>query len=125
MNTSKYAPVVLRLGIGMVFIWFGMNQIFDQSMWVSYIPTFITQITGLSATTVVLFNGIFEVCMAVLLCFGFRIRIIATLLFLHMIMIVGEIGLNPVGVRDIGIMFALLSIALQGADQYSVDHLSN
>ncbi len=120
-NLKKYAPTVLRLGLVFVFLWFGINQLISQSMWLSLIPKSVISLTGLSAKTLVICNGIFEVVMATLLAFGIRIRIVASLLFLHMFGIIGSLGMNAIAIRDIGLMFALLSVAFQGADEYSVD----
>lgn len=121
MKISSYAPVVVRLGLTFVFIWFGASQIMNQAMWTSLIPSYATDLTGLSASTVVLINGIFEIVLSVLLAFGIRIRIVATLLALHLIGIIGTVGLNGVGIRDIGLMLAMFSVALHGADVYSFD----
>lgn len=118
-----YAPVVVRLGLTFVFVWFGASQIFSQTMWTSLIPSYATEFTGLSAATLVLSNGIMEVVLAVLLAFGIRIRIVATLLALHLIGIIGTVGLNAVGIRDIGLTIAMFSVALHGADEYSFDKL--
>lgn len=119
-NLSKYAPLILRVGLASVFIWFGLNQFIDQSMWVSFIPASITNMTGISAETLVVLNGIFEVFMASLLSFGIYTRLVASLLFVHMFAIIGDVGLSAIGVRDVGLMFALLSIAFYGPDEYSI-----
>ncbi len=121
----KYSSLILRAGLSFVFLWFGFNQIMDQSSWTSLIPSFVTGLTGLTAKTVVIFNGVFEVVMAVLLVLGVRVRIVASLLFLHMVAIIGDLGLNAIAVRDIGLMFALLSIAFTGQDQYCLRAPSN
>lgn len=117
MNKLPYfAPIVLRLGLSGVFIWFGMSQILDQTMWTSFIPNWIMSLTGLSPVSLVFLNGIFEVVMAILLVFGIWIRPVATLLFLHMCGIVASVGLDSIGVRDIAIAASLLSIAFYGND---------
>lgn len=121
IKMKKFAPVVLRLGLVMVFIWFGCNQLLNPDAWVSLIPDWATSLSGMGAGTVVMLNGIFEICMAVLLAFGICIRIVATLLFLHLGMIIGELGLSAIGVRDVGLAFATLSVALHGSDEYSFD----
>lgn len=127
MNPSKFsnwsdcAPVVLRYGLVFVFVWFGISQLVDQARWVSLIPEFVTEMTGLSASTFVIINGSFEILAAILLAFGIQIRIVAGLLALHMFTIVIDLGLTAVGVRDIGLVFACLSVALHGADKYSFD----
>ena len=111
-----FAPIVLRLGLSGVFVWFGMSQILDQAAWTSYIPDFVINLSGLSATTLVLINGIFEVATAILLVFGIWIRPVAALLFLHMCGIVASVGLDSIGVRDIAIAAGLLSVTLYGND---------
>ncbi len=110
----KYAPVILRVGLSFVFLWFGLSQISDQSMWLSLIPDSIVSLTGISAKTIVICNGIFEIIGATLLVCGIWIRPIAGLMFLHMLLIVGHLGLNAIAVRDIGITFGLLSVAFYG-----------
>ena len=120
MNLQKYAPVILRLGLSFVFIWFGLNQLISQSAWISFIPSFIVSITGISAATFVILNGIFEIVLASLLAFGIWTRLVSSLLFIHMFAIIGDVGLDAIGVRDIGLMFGLLSIAFTGTDEYSV-----
>ncbi|MDD5165231.1 MAG: DoxX family membrane protein [Candidatus Pacebacteria bacterium] len=124
MNTLKsyipqlpsFAPVVLRLGIAGVVIWFGTSQLLSQAMWTSFIPDWVISLTHLSATTLVFINGLFEVVAGGLVALGFCVRPLATLLFLHMIGIIASVGLSPIGIRDIGIATGLLSVALYGND---------
>ncbi len=120
MNIQKYAPVIIRLGLVFVFIWFGLNQLLNQSTWTSLIPDGLIKATGISASTFVVLNAMFELFMAGLLAFGIQTRIVASLLFVHMFAIIGDLGLTAVGVRDVGLMFALLSVAFQGTDEYSL-----
>lgn len=119
-NLSHYSPYILRLGLAAVFIWFGLSQILDQSMWVSFIPGWVVSASGLSAATIVVFNGIFEVAMALCLVFGIQVRIAATLLALHMLSIVIDVGLSPIGIRDIGILVGTVAVALNGNDMFAL-----
>ncbi len=124
MNNFKLrnlAPVVVRLGLAMVFLWFGSNQILNQEMWTSLIPEWVTSFTGFDAATIVTLNGMSEIALAVLLAFGMYIRVVATLLFIHLVMIINELGLSAIGVRDVGLAFAMLAVALHGYDKYSYD----
>ena len=121
MNSKKYAPVIIRLGLAIVFLWFGFSQLFDQTMWLSLIPSSLVIATGISAKTFVILNGIFEVVMASMLALGIRIRIVAALLFLHLIVIIGDVGINPIGVRDVGLTLGLLAIVFHGPDSHSHD----
>jgi len=114
-----YAPVVLRLGIAAVVIWFGTSQLLDQAMWTSFIPDWAIALTHLSATTLVILNGLFEVIAATLVAYGVCVRPLAFLLFLHMCGIVSTIGLSATGVRDIAVAVGLLSVSLYGNDIFS------
>lgn len=120
-SKQEYAKLVLRAGIAFVFLWFGFTQLFDQSAWVSLIPKSILSITGMSAELFVIINAVFEICMAGLLVFGIKTRFVAALLALHMLAIVGDLGLSAIAIRDIGIVFALITIVLHGTDAYSLE----
>jgi uncharacterized membrane protein YphA (DoxX/SURF4 family) len=111
-----FAPIILRLGLAGVFIWFGTSQIFDQAAWTSFIPTWLADLTGLSNIKLVLANGVFELVAGILLVFGVWVRPVAALLFLHMCGIVVTVGLDSIGVRDVAIASGLLSVALYGND---------
>ncbi len=115
---KSYAPLVLRSGLAFVFLWFGFSQLYDQSMWTGLIPNALTTIA--TAKTWVIANGVFEIIAGSLLAWGIGVRIVVPLLTLHLATIVWELGLTPVGIRDIGLVCALISVWLQGSDEYCV-----
>lgn len=126
MNKLKeFAPVILRIGLALVFLWFGLNQIIKPSDWVGYIPDFVVNMSPLSATTLVYLNGAFEVIFGSLLLLGFFTRVSAFLLFLHMAHITLMVGFDAVGVRDFGLTIATLVIWLNGADFFTLDRFVN
>ncbi len=120
-NYRKFAPVVLRFGLVFVFGWFATNQLMDSEGWTRMIPEFVVNMTGLEAVTIVKMNATFEIVMALLLAIGFKVRIVAFLLFLHLGAIVLKLGWTANGVRDIGLMLGALSVALQGNDMYTLE----
>lgn len=121
MDIQKYAPVTIRVGLAFVFIWFGLNQLLDQSMWTSLIPDGLIKNTGVSAETFVILNGSFELFTAGLLAFGIRVRLVGLLLSLHLLFIILSLELSAIAIRDIGLLFGLTSLTLYGPDQYSLD----
>ena len=40
--------------------------------------------------------------------------------FLHLLVIASDLGISPIGVRDFGLAFATLALALQGEDKWCV-----
>ena len=131
MQNSKFnliakvsAPVVLRLVFAFVFFYFGFAQLNNSNMWISYLPDWVGGLP-ISATKFVLLNGWFEIVSATLLVLGAYVRPVALLLALHLFGIAASIGIDPTGVRDIGLAGATFAISLLGAGPFSVDEFIN
>lgn len=120
-SLPQYAPVVLRVGISLVFLWFSYQQLTNTNSWTRMIPDVAVSLSGLSAQTLVLINGVFEAVFGLALLAGFYTRISASLLALHMFHITFVVGYGAIGVRDFGLAMATLSIALAGADAWTLD----
>lgn len=119
---KEYAPVIVRIGVSLVFLYFGISQLIDAGNFVGWLPEFMQQgFMGLSANSIVTFNGIFEVIFGSLLILGSFTKLAAFLLALHLLGIVVTLGLNEIGVRDFGLMMATFSVFLNGADKFSLD----
>ncbi len=110
-KAPTFAPLVLRLGLSAVILWFGINQILEPQAWTVWVPEW-TALLGIDATTVVYMNGGFEIIAGLMLLTGFLVPFAALALFLHLCVIILEIGMTPTGVRDFGISVALLALAM-------------
>ncbi|MBI3032487.1 DoxX family protein [Candidatus Woesearchaeota archaeon] len=124
INTEKwkeYAPCLVRIGVSLVFLWFGLNQVFDPSSFLGYLPDFATTLP-LPPLVLIMINGIFEIILAVLLVLGLCTRIAALLLALHLVGIIISLGYNEIAVRDFGLMLATLSVCLSGNDNLCLVH---
>jgi uncharacterized membrane protein YphA (DoxX/SURF4 family) len=120
---KNFAPILLRVGVALVFLWFGQEQLLHTSSWVSFVPTWITSMSGISAVTLVHFNGAFEIVFGFCLIFGYFTRVTALLLALHMLDITFTVGYNQIGVRDFGLSIAAISVFLYGVDYWCIDTL--
>lgn len=112
---------VLRVGLAILFLWFGFSQFLDQAAWTSWVPEWAIAFTGLEAEMIVLLNGGLEIALGILLALGLYIRPAAIILGLHLALITFEIGLNSVGMRDFAIMMATFALALLPPDPYTLD----
>jgi uncharacterized membrane protein YphA (DoxX/SURF4 family) len=119
------APTVVRVGLSLVFLWFGYQQLMDAEAWSGLIPSSILSISGMSAVTFVYLNGVFEIIFGLCLLIGFFTRISALLLALHLFGIMFTVGYNDVGVRDFGLFLATISVFLHGPDSFGVEKFLN
>jgi uncharacterized membrane protein YphA (DoxX/SURF4 family) len=104
---------ILRFGLAIVFLYFGIFQILDQSRWIYLIPDrfFMFYIHEVLKSKLVFVNGIFDTIIALSLISGFFINIFSLLGFVHLLSItVFSLGFEPSGIRDLGLAFAMLSL---------------
>jgi len=121
-NTSriKIGITLLRIALAFVFLWFGFSQLSDTSMWTAFVPQWAINITGLSAGLLVLINGLLEIIAGSLLAFGIFTRIIAILLGIHLFMIALSVGFTAIGVRDIGLSLATITLGFLGGGMFTM-----
>jgi uncharacterized membrane protein YphA (DoxX/SURF4 family) len=113
----------LRIGIAFVIIWFSLQQFIQPNMWVGFIPDSIIKISPVGPITLVHLNGALELVFGLSLMFGFFTRISALVLALHMADITYVVGYNSIGVRDFGLMIAVIAIFLNGTDYTTLDQI--
>lgn len=119
---QKHSPVVLRIGLSLVFLWFGVDQIIHPNAWLGFIPDWVVSLTSISAPTIVYLNGLFEIIFGTALLFGIFTRFVAFVLFLHMADITIMVGLDSIGIRDFGLSIAMLVVWINGSDLFSLDN---
>ncbi|MDO8657005.1 MAG: DoxX family protein [Nanoarchaeota archaeon] len=118
-NWQKYAPILLRLALSFVFLWFGLNQLFDAETFRGYLPEFL--LASEYGITIIVLNGIFETVLGILLAIGLFTRVVSFVLGLHLIGIAVGLGYNDIAIRDIGLALATFSITIGGMDTWCVD----
>lgn len=123
MNFNKeHGQIILRISLALVFFYFSISQLIDPNYWIGFVPDYALQF-GLTAKTLVLVNGIFELIFGSLLILGIYTRTSALLLSIHLIGIASTIGFtDPTGVRDLGLALAVLSIVFSGKDKWCLDN---
>lgn len=121
-DMKKYAPILLRISMAVVIIWFGISQLSDPNSWLGFLPSWTTSLP-INQIQLIYLNGWFEVSFGFLLFCGFYTRFVSLLLFLHLLDITYTVGYNAIGVRDIGLALATISVFLFGSDSWSIDKL--
>jgi len=118
---KEYAPILLRISISLVVLWFGLNQIFNRELLAGYLPQFAYNLP-IEPLTIILIIGIFETIFGLLLIIGLFTRIASFLLTLHILGIAFSLGYNDVAIRDIGLALATFAIFLYGPDKWCLDN---
>jgi len=118
MKTS--APIVLRIGMSLIILWFGVQQIIDVTAWVGYLPAWTT-VLPVSQHGLIYLNGTFEIVFGIFMLLGFYTRFVTVLLALHLFDITYVVGYNAIGMRDLGLAIATLAVFLYGEDAFSFD----
>ncbi len=122
LNLEKYGSSVLRLGMGAIVLWFSIEQFRNTGFWTAYVPNFAVQMTGLSATTLVYLNATFELIFTLMLIIGWKVRLSALLLSLHLIEIAISLGYSETAIRDVGLAVALFVVFMNGSDILSFEN---
>ena len=117
-RSHSFGITLLRLTLAFVFLWFGFSQISDAAMWTSFVPDWATSFA--SAGTLVLLNGLVEIVAGAALAFGILSRWVGLLLGIHLFIIATSLGLTAIGVRDIGLALATLSLFFLAKDEISL-----
>jgi uncharacterized membrane protein YphA (DoxX/SURF4 family) len=121
-NAPKYAPVVVRVGIALVVLWFGQQQLSNPVPWLGVLPEW-TKSLPVSQIGLIYFNGWFEIVTGLALLAGFYTRWVALLIALHLLDITITVGYGGVGARDLGLTLAAFGTFFYGRDKLSVDNI--
>jgi len=136
-QNQKYSADILRIGLALVFLWFGISQLINPESFLGYVPQWLYAnepkmmhehpaqlmhgIPDVGVHTIIMSNGIFESAFGFLLLIGFFARIAAFLLALHLFVISFSMGYNDIAVRDFGLALATASLIFSGAGEMSLD----
>lgn len=110
--TYRQKVFILQLAIAFVFLWFGVDKMIRPEMWIGWIPEWFSAYIKVNPVHFMLFNGAIEVVLALWILIPFKNHWAAFLTFLYFIPILIITGLSQVGIRDISLAIATLSLAL-------------
>ncbi len=116
------APVFLRVSMGLMYLWFGMSQLLNPELYLGFIPKYAS-IFPLSAIETVYLNGIFEICLSMILLLGFLVRSVAFSLSVHLYIIGLSVVNGGIMVRDLALATALFVVFLNGSDKLCLSRL--
>lgn len=118
---KEYSPVLLRVSISLVFLWFAFNQLIFTDNFIGFIPDWVVSAFGVSPALFVIANGVLELIFGLFLIIGINVRLSAFILGLHLFGISLSLGYGPTMIRDLGLSIATLVVLLNGKDRFCIE----
>jgi len=117
---SYLSQRLLRYGWALMFLWFGLEQLINPSVWTGYLPEW-TGYLPIPANMLVQLNGWMEVVGALFLLSGIFVKITALILSAHLFLIAWTAG-GAIGVRDFVLGIMGLALATARSDPWALDY---
>jgi len=114
IQSLKLAQLMIRLGLALVFFWFGIDKFIHPSYWMNaWLPNAIAsgvEGIGLTAQNFVYLVAIIEVLVGTSLVSTLLMRWFAVVGIVLLAMVMPFQGFSPIFIRDLGLISALLAI---------------
>lgn len=95
---------ILRVGIGITFLWIGVLILQNPEGWANLIQPWAALLLPFSPVNVLWATGFFDIALGFLLFINFQIKIASFLAVLHLFSVLLVSGIDAVTVRDIGLL---------------------
>lgn len=115
-----FVPLLLRLGLGIIFFWFGFTKFTDLDFWMGFIPPWMESILPISVNSFLYIQGFIETLIGILLIIGLLVRLSAFVAALILITIILTLGFNDLALRDFGLLMMALSLTILGSGRLTI-----
>jgi uncharacterized membrane protein YphA (DoxX/SURF4 family) len=105
---KRLSYLCLRFGLGLVFLWIGIDIFRHTGDWIGYAPPDGT--LGMTRDQLIKLGGFFDAAVGISLILGTFPKITAALAAFHLAMVLLLQGVNAVLIRDVGLLGAALSL---------------
>lgn len=104
---------ILRISLAITFIWIGVLIIKDPIFWSGFLPSWILELSPLSATQLMMTTAVLDLIIGILFLVNVKVHIAALLASAHLVGILILSGIGDVTVRDIGLLGASLALLVE------------
>lgn len=109
-KNKNRAVLLLRVGLGLTFIYAGLNILIDASAWLGFVPHWLKKI--INPETFLFWHGLGEVGLGVLILIGFFLPLVSLIAFFDLTAILIFYGIDLISFRDFGLLTAALALAV-------------
>lgn len=112
-NMNKISFHILRIGLAVTFLWIGFLIFMEPEVWGGYLQPWVVGLLPVSVKVAMMGTALLDVLVGILLLLNFYTWLAAGVGALHLITVLVTSGFNSVTIRDIGLLAASASLALQ------------
>lgn len=121
-QSLRTPQLVLRIGLALVFVWFGIDKFVHPHYWIdAWMPTWSQRAVlaiGMSTVNAIFLVGLFETLVAISLATGFFMRLFSVAAICFLFLVIAMHSFSEVLVRDVGLVGGLLALALWPERRY-------
>ena len=125
-RSQASVATVLRLGLGIVFLVFGLWKATAPVQWVIFLPNWVAGMVAdsdsIDALGTLRMMGFVEAVLGLQLLIGLFTKLTAAVCTALLAGIIFHVGLDQVGIRDLGLLFAAVALSISGGGPWSLDH---
>ncbi len=123
MDKQGLSTFILRLGLGFVFSWFGLDKLLNPQNWQGYITPALAKLIFIDMSLFILLLGILELVIGLMLLLGLFTRLVASVAAVQLLVIIISLWFNEITVRDIGLFSIAVSLILNSSNYLALDKL--
>ena len=107
---KKLALPVLRIGLGVTFLWIGILVFKDPEGWGAYLQPWAADLLSVDIVVAMTAAGVFDIVLGVSMILNLFVWPLAFLGAFHLLVVLIVTGINAITVRDIGLLAGCLSL---------------
>ena len=114
---------LLRIGLGITFIWVGIFILQDPSGWGSMLQPWAFNMMGSSLNQAMISTAILDIAVGVFMLINIWTWLAALVGAGHLAIVLVTVGINTITVRDIGLIFATTALMFQSLPDWIISRL--
>ncbi len=107
---------ILRIGLGLVFIYTALQSLLDPASWVGFLPNWLGPISA--PTIAIKIYTLVSLMTGICLLIDFKTKIFSIIAFLQLAAIIVFYGVDNVTFRDFGLATAAIALFLLSSDHH-------
>ena len=112
MVSKKSAYHILRIGLGITFLWIGVLIVKDPVGWGGYIQPWAARLIPIPIKDIMFGTGLLDIGIGAFLIIHIFTGFVAAIAALHLAVILITAGINDITVRDIGLLAATIALTI-------------